>query len=153
MSESPNSPNSSNSTGPSGSPEQGVPLITEADIVAARQKGRELALGIGFSPGDATLIATAISELARNIVTYAKRGEILHSEGRHQEAVEQLTKALEILAGKVPPELEPAVLRWRGECFFQLHSVRRRRHDGPAPKSDRYFEGQGRVPGDRTQRI
>ena len=65
-----------NSSGPSGSPEQGVPLITEADIVAARQKGRALALGIGFSPGDATLIATAISELARNIVTYAKRGEI-----------------------------------------------------------------------------
>jgi len=66
----------SNSSGPSGSPEQGVPLITEADIVEARQKGRALALGIGFSPGDATLIATAISELARNIVTYAKRGEI-----------------------------------------------------------------------------
>ena len=65
-----------NSSSPSGSPEQGVPLITEADIVAARQKGRELALGIGFSPGDATLIATAISELARNIVTYARRGEI-----------------------------------------------------------------------------
>ena len=54
----------------------GVPLVTEADIVTARQKGRELALGIGFTAGDATLIATAISELARNIVTYAKRGEI-----------------------------------------------------------------------------
>jgi len=74
MSESANSNN--NSSAPSGSPEQGVPLVTEADIVAARQKGRELALGIGFSPGDATLIATAISELARNIVTYARRGEI-----------------------------------------------------------------------------
>ena len=58
------------------SSEHGVPLMTEADIVTARQRGRELALGIGFTPGDATLIATAISELARNIVTYAKRGEI-----------------------------------------------------------------------------
>ena len=76
MSESPNSSHSPNSSGGSETPEQGVPLITEADIVAARQRGRELALGIGFSPGDATLIATAISELARNIVTYAKRGEI-----------------------------------------------------------------------------
>jgi len=75
MSESPNSSHSANSSGTE-KPEQGVPLITEADIVAARQRGRELALGIGFSPGDATLIATAISELARNIVTYAKRGEI-----------------------------------------------------------------------------
>jgi serine/threonine-protein kinase RsbT len=74
MSESANANN--NSSAPSVSPEQGVPLITEADIVAARQKGRALALGIGFSPGDATLIATAISELARNIVTYAKQGEI-----------------------------------------------------------------------------
>jgi serine/threonine-protein kinase RsbT len=66
----------SNSSGAPASPEEGVPLVTEADIVTARQKGRALALGIGFSPGDATLIATAISELARNIVTYAKRGEI-----------------------------------------------------------------------------
>lgn len=76
MSESGNSSNSNNSTGAPVSSEQGVPLLTEADIVTARQKGRALALGIGFSPGDATLIATAISELARNIVTYAKRGEI-----------------------------------------------------------------------------
>jgi len=65
MSESTNSSHSSNSSDGSERPEQGVPLITEADIVAARQRGRELALGLGFSPGDATLIATAISELAR----------------------------------------------------------------------------------------
>jgi serine/threonine-protein kinase RsbT len=31
---------------------------------------------MGFSPGDATLVATAISELARNIILYAKRGHI-----------------------------------------------------------------------------
>ena len=67
---------STNSSKPPGRPEQSVALTTEADIVAARQKGRELALGMGFSPGEATLIATAISELARNIVAYAKRGEI-----------------------------------------------------------------------------
>jgi len=42
----------------------------------ARQKGRSLAAALGFSSGDATLIATAISELARNIITYAKSGEI-----------------------------------------------------------------------------
>jgi len=35
-----------------------------------------LALSIGFSETDSTLIATAISELARNIVTYAKKGEL-----------------------------------------------------------------------------
>jgi serine/threonine-protein kinase RsbT len=53
-----------------------VPINTDKDIVAARQKGRALALSLGFSEIDSTLVATAISELARNIVTYAKRGEI-----------------------------------------------------------------------------
>jgi serine/threonine-protein kinase RsbT len=53
-----------------------VPINSDQDIVAARQKGRSLATALGFSSGDATLIATAISELARNIITYAKSGEI-----------------------------------------------------------------------------
>ena len=50
---------------------------TDADIVTARQKGRAVATGLGFSAGDATLIATAISELARNLVQYANGGEVL----------------------------------------------------------------------------
>jgi serine/threonine-protein kinase RsbT len=54
-----------------------VPIDSDADIVVARQKGRELAVHLGFSPTDSTLIATAISELARNIVVYAKHGEII----------------------------------------------------------------------------
>lgn len=54
-----------------------VPIQSDVDIVAARQKGRALAAKIGFSSTDVTLIATAISELARNIVFYAKRGEII----------------------------------------------------------------------------
>ena len=53
-----------------------VPINSDQDIVTARQRGRLLAAALGFSSGDATLIATAISELARNIVTYAKSGEI-----------------------------------------------------------------------------
>jgi serine/threonine-protein kinase RsbT len=56
--------------------ESHVPINSDQDIVAARQKGRSLAAALGFSSGDATLIATAISELARNIITYAKSGEI-----------------------------------------------------------------------------
>jgi serine/threonine-protein kinase RsbT len=54
-----------------------VGIDHEADIVAARQKGRELATQAGFPASDATLIATAISEVARNIVVYAQRGEVL----------------------------------------------------------------------------
>ncbi len=53
-----------------------VAINSDQDIVSARQKGRLMASEIGFSSGDATLIATAISELARNIVSYARTGQI-----------------------------------------------------------------------------
>lgn len=54
-----------------------VRVTKDADVVTARQKGREVAAGVGFSPTEATLIATVISELARNIVQFAEKGEIL----------------------------------------------------------------------------
>ena len=54
-----------------------VSIRSDHDIVIARQKGRSLAASLNFSAGDATLIATAISELARNIVSYARKGKIL----------------------------------------------------------------------------
>ena len=53
-----------------------VSISSDQDIVQARQKGRALAMEMGFGSGDATLIATAISELARNIVSYARSGQI-----------------------------------------------------------------------------
>ncbi len=53
-----------------------VAINSDQDIVSARQRGRAMANELGFSSGDATLIATAISELARNIVAYARRGRI-----------------------------------------------------------------------------
>jgi len=54
-----------------------VRIERDVDVVTARQEGRALALLLGFSSGDATVVATAISELARNIVLYAKGGEIV----------------------------------------------------------------------------
>lgn len=54
-----------------------VQIEREADIVLARQAGRQLAAQLGFSSTDQTLIATAISEVARNIVVYAQHGEIV----------------------------------------------------------------------------
>ena len=54
-----------------------VAISSSADIVIARQKGRELATELGFDGADLTLIATAISEVARNIVDHAKVGEIV----------------------------------------------------------------------------
>ena len=46
------------------------------DIVAARKAGHQLALDLGFSLTDVTMIATAISEIARNITSYAGRGVV-----------------------------------------------------------------------------
>jgi len=54
-----------------------VAVGRDADIVTARQLGRELAGKAGFAGSDLTLIATAISEVARNIISYANNGEIL----------------------------------------------------------------------------
>jgi len=54
-----------------------VPIGTDADVVLASEQGRKLARQLGFSPTDITVIATAIGEVARNIVLYAQRGDIL----------------------------------------------------------------------------
>jgi len=56
-----------------------IPVTADVDVVNARQKGRELAAQAGFSSGDQTVIAAAISEIARNILNYAKRGEVVLS--------------------------------------------------------------------------
>lgn len=53
-----------------------VIIASDLDVVTARQAGRELAAQVGFSPGDQTVIAAAISEIARNIIMYARRGEV-----------------------------------------------------------------------------
>lgn len=53
-----------------------VEIVTEWDIVAARQLGRNEAKAIGFGAVDQARITTAISELARNIYLYARAGEV-----------------------------------------------------------------------------
>lgn len=53
-----------------------VPIAADVDIVTARQEGRDLAERMGCSSIESTMIATAISEIARNIVMFAERGEI-----------------------------------------------------------------------------
>lgn len=53
-----------------------IPIRADTDVVTARQEGRELASTLDFTPTEVTLIATAISEVARNIVSYADEGEL-----------------------------------------------------------------------------
>jgi anti-sigma regulatory factor (Ser/Thr protein kinase) len=54
-----------------------VPINSDEDLVPARAEARALAVRLGFSRTDATLIATAVSEVARNIVVHVGRGELL----------------------------------------------------------------------------
>ena len=54
-----------------------VHVSSDSDVVAAREKGRELSARLGFSSIDLTLIVTAISEVARNILLYAHEGDIV----------------------------------------------------------------------------
>jgi len=58
------------------SAEVSVSIESDADIVTARQEGRQLAAAAGFSGADQTIIALAISEITRNIVSYAQRGKV-----------------------------------------------------------------------------
>jgi serine/threonine-protein kinase RsbT len=53
-----------------------VAIRTDADVVTARQEARTMGSDLGFSSTDLTLLATAISEIARNITTYAGEGEV-----------------------------------------------------------------------------
>lgn len=62
-----------------------VPVREDADVVLVRQKGREVAAAAGFSGTDLTVIATAISEIARNIVKFAVRGEFVFSVLEEEE--------------------------------------------------------------------
>jgi len=64
-----------------------IRISNDSDIVKARQKGREVAAEVGFPLTDLALVATAISELSRNILRYARQGEIVirraENAGRH----------------------------------------------------------------------
>jgi serine/threonine-protein kinase RsbT len=53
-----------------------VPIRVDVDILTARQAGRTIASSLAFSPSDLTVIAAAISEVARNILVYAMQGEV-----------------------------------------------------------------------------
>jgi serine/threonine-protein kinase RsbT len=60
-----------------------IAIAADTDILVARQKARELGASLRFSPSDITLLATAISEVARNILVYAQRGEVVLQIVKH----------------------------------------------------------------------
>ncbi|GGD04972.1 serine/threonine-protein kinase RsbT [Thalassobacillus devorans] len=78
-----------------------VNIKKEWDIVGARQLGRDIAKKIGFGTVDQARIATAISELARNIYLYAGSGKVCF------EAIDDMNhKGLSIIAIDEGPGIE-----------------------------------------------
>ncbi|WP_460839076.1 anti-sigma regulatory factor [Noviherbaspirillum agri] len=63
--------------------ETAMPIKSDLDVLKARQQGKELASSLRFTNTELTIIATAISEIARNTVLYAKTG-CLHLKVIHQ---------------------------------------------------------------------
>ena len=66
---------------------EGLVLIdSELDIVTIRKTARQACMSIGFGATDITRIVTAVSELARNIYSYAGKGmmrwHVLTKEGK-----------------------------------------------------------------------
>jgi serine/threonine-protein kinase RsbT len=98
-----------------------VGIEREADIVRARQEGRQLAAALGFSAADQTLIATAISEVARNIVMWAQRGEVVVRDTRDGARV-----GIEVIATDRGPGIENSELALRdNDLGAGLPGVRR----------------------------
>ncbi len=54
-----------------------IPVRSDVDVLKARQYGKELAASLHFSSSERTIIATAISEIARNTVLYGISGSIV----------------------------------------------------------------------------
>lgn len=75
-----------------------VRIVSDADLVPARAEARTLAESLGFSRTDATLIATAVSEVARNIVTHVGDGEV-----RMSALLEDHRRGLRVVASDSGP--------------------------------------------------
>ena len=58
-------------------PSRSIALENEHDVAVARGEARRIAADLGFRVIDQTRIATVASELARNVVKYAKRGRMI----------------------------------------------------------------------------
>jgi serine/threonine-protein kinase RsbT len=85
-----------------GDPHSIIPIESDADVVTARQRAREMAGALELTSTDQTLLATAISEVARNITTYAVRGEVLLSIVRDDNGRE----GIQVIARDEGPGIE-----------------------------------------------
>ena len=83
-----------------------IPVAADSDIVAARRAARELASRLDFGPTELTVIATAVSEVCRNIVRFADSGEVVI------EVVDVPRRGIQVIArdgGPGIPDVEKAL--------------------------------------------
>ena len=86
-----------------------ISLESEHDIVVARGEVRDIAVALGFRLIDQTRLATVTSELARNIVKYAGRGQVIAQPTRGTDGREGLRLIFEDSGGGIPDI--PAAMR------------------------------------------
>ena len=125
--------------------------------MTARQRARELAAGLDLTSTDQTLLATAISEVARNITTYAKRGEVLLSIVRDNGGRE----GIRVVARDEGPGIEDIELRAAGRLHVRRRAraraagraaarrrVRHRERARARARRSRWSSGRGRARAD-----
>jgi signal transduction histidine kinase/CheY-like chemotaxis protein len=88
-----------------------VRLVTEQDVVTARQRARRIAELLGYDPILQTRLATAVSEIARNAFRYARGGRV-------EFAIE----------GVLPPQLLLVRVEDEGPGIADLEAVLSRRY-------------------------
>lgn len=86
-----------------------VPIRAEHDVVRARTLGKDMAKSLGFSDVDQTKVATAVSELARNIFQYAGTGEVRFRR------IEGKRKGIEVVARDQGPGISDPNLILSGQ--------------------------------------
>lgn len=74
-----------------------ITIAADPDIVAARSAAREVASRLKFGPTELTVIATAVSEVCRNIVRFAGSGEVVI------ELLESPRRGLQVVARDAGP--------------------------------------------------
>jgi hypothetical protein len=98
-----------------------VAINSSLDILAARQKGRALAQELGFSAGEATLFAAAISELGRDILHFAHRGQIKVEPLRQEGPGFMLTAAYS--AGSILSTPSESISNWSSRVREHLRHL------------------------------
>lgn len=93
-----------------------IPIESDVDIIEARTAARALASEAGFYGADLVMIATAVSEVARNIIEHAGPGEVAITiiNNGHRSGLEVVARDRGPGIADVPRALEDGYSTARG---------------------------------------